>query len=164
MTVITPRLFPVHQEQLTSDDCYTPPWVFERMGITFDLDVCAPPGGVPWIPAARYLTQTDDGLAQPWSGRVWMNPPYSGIWPWIDRFRQHAHGVALLPCAKSKWLNLIWDTVDAVAVCENGGELIFVKPDTDKPMRIFYPIIFAAFGEECVDAISRLGVVRVTRP
>lgn len=63
-----PRLFPVQQEQLTSDDYYTPAWVFERMGIEFDLDVCAPPGGIPWIPAKRYYTQADDGLVAPWGG------------------------------------------------------------------------------------------------
>ena len=27
------RLFPVQQEQITSDDCYTPRWVLDRSGI-----------------------------------------------------------------------------------------------------------------------------------
>jgi hypothetical protein len=36
------------------------------------------------VRAARYFTQEDDGLAQPWHGRVWLNPPYAtGL---IDRF------------------------------------------------------------------------------
>jgi hypothetical protein len=157
---VQPRLFGLPQQELTSDDCYTPPVVFESMGIEFDLDVCAPPGGVPWIPAKRYFTQEDDGATQPWEGRVWMNPPYSDIWPWVRRFAAHKNGVALLPCAKSKWLNFIWELADAVAVGRNGGEIVFVSPGTNKPMRIFYPIIFAAFGDECVEAIGRLGVVR----
>ena len=38
-------LFGAEQSELTSDDYYTPAWVFERMGIEFDLDPCAPPGG-----------------------------------------------------------------------------------------------------------------------
>ena len=155
-----PRLFPVAQEQLTSDDYYTPAWVFERMGIEFDLDVCSPPGGIPWIPAKRYYTQADDGLVQPWEGRVWMNPPYSETWPWIRKFCEHGNGVTLLPLAKSKWLNHIWERADAVIVSEDGGEMFFVKPDRDKALRIWFPIFFAAFGEECVEAISRLGVVR----
>ena len=56
------RLFPVAQEQLTTDDYYTPPWVFEQMKLTFDLDVAAPPGGVEWVPADRFYSQADDGV------------------------------------------------------------------------------------------------------
>lgn len=71
MTVaLQPPLFGVQQAERTSDDYYTPAWVFERMGVEFDLDVCAPPGGIPWIPAKRYFTQEDDGLSQPWDGLV----------------------------------------------------------------------------------------------
>lgn len=37
--------------KVTSDDCYTPRWVFDAMGLEFDLDVAAPNGG-PWhVPA-----------------------------------------------------------------------------------------------------------------
>ena len=42
---------------------YTPPWLFTAMGLTFDLDPCSPPGGLPWIPAARVFTEADNGLA-----------------------------------------------------------------------------------------------------
>lgn len=36
----------------------------------------------------RYYTLDHDGLSQPWFGRVWCNPPYSRIKPWIDRANQ----------------------------------------------------------------------------
>lgn len=156
MSDITQRLFPVHQEQLTSDDYYTPEWVFERMGLTFDLDVCAPPGGIDWIPASRYFTQSDDGLAQPWVGRVWMNPPYSHATAWVTRFIEHGHGVCLMNHAKSAWHPRLWAACDGAAMPyeyfnfvggPNGGSM-------------YVPVWFAAFGDECVEAISRLGVVR----
>jgi hypothetical protein len=68
------RLFAM-EHAATTDDWYTPPWIFEAMGVTFDLDVCTPPGGVPWIPAENYYTPNDDGLAQDWYGFVWCNRP-----------------------------------------------------------------------------------------
>lgn len=146
------QLFPTPQEILTSDDYYTPTWVFDTLGITFDLDVAAPPGGVPWIPADRYYTQEDDGLEQPWVGRVWMNPPYSNPTPWVDRFIIHRDGIALIPMAKSAWFFRLWGEADAFAV--HGRTVAFVGG------QIFMPVCFAAFGDECVEAISRLGVVR----
>lgn len=159
---IQDRLFPMPQHELTSDDYYTPAWVFDRMGIEFDLDVCSPPGGPPFVPAANYYTQADDGLTSPWYGRVWMNPPYSNVTPWWDRFAEHRAGVCLLPLAKSWWLNDVMASADGVTISDQGGEMHFVRPGS-KPLRIWFPVMFAAFGEECVDAISRLGVVRVAR-
>lgn len=41
MTAVQPPLFGVAQERETKDDYYTPAFIFERMGITFDIDVCA---------------------------------------------------------------------------------------------------------------------------
>jgi hypothetical protein len=71
----TTHIFSTPQTEMTSDDYYTPPWIFETLGLTFDLDVASPPGGIDWIPARRYFTIADDGLSQPWQGFVWMNPP-----------------------------------------------------------------------------------------
>lgn len=156
MTAGQPRLFTVEQEQLTSDDYYTPAWVFERMGIEFDIDVCAPPGGIPWIPAKRYFTQADDGLVQPWAGRVWMNCPYSEAWRWVPRFVEHANGVALLPHAKSGWHHVIWAAADGVVNPEQRINFEGHRSNGE----VMFPLFLAAFGEECVEAISRLGVVR----
>lgn len=155
MTVLEQRLFPVEQHELTSDDYYTPAWVFERMGLTFDLDVASPPGGIPWIPARRFFTMADDGLAQPWEGRVWMNPPYSNAKPWVHRFIDHRNGIALLPHAKSVWHSDIWNEADALA--QTPRRIIFAG---DRDGDVSLPTFFAAFGDECVEAISRLGRVR----
>jgi hypothetical protein len=52
-----------------SDDWYTPPEIFDALGLTFDLDPCSP-GPTHWVPARQVFTKQDDGLAQPWSGLV----------------------------------------------------------------------------------------------
>ena len=148
-------LFGLEQTAKTSDDYYTPAWVFERMGIEFDLDVCSPPGGLPWIPARRYFTMADDGLAQPWAGRVWMNPPYSDASRWVRRFIAHGDGICLVTHAKSFWHSELWDSADALS--QPPRRVVFVNGgDGD----VSLPTFFAAFGEECVEAISRLGRVR----
>ena len=148
-------LFGVEQAELTSDDYYTPAWVFETMGLTFDLDVASPPGGIPWIPAARHFTMADDGLAQEWHGRVWMNPPYSGTSPWADRFIEHGHGVCLVPHSRSAWWGRLWNSNAAIA---DAGMFRFYRDG--KYENVFMPVVFAAFGDECVDAIAKLGRVR----
>lgn len=153
MTATQPPLFGVEQTQLTSDDYYTPAWVFERMGLEFDLDVCAPPDGIPWIPAKRFYTKADDGLSQPWEGRVWMNPPYSKPAPWIERFIAHANGVCLVPAAKARWFFDLWEKADAFSVTPH--RFRFANGDA-----IAFGVFYAAFGAECVEAIGRLGVVR----
>ena len=147
------QLISVGQQQLTKDDYYTPKEVFDALGLEFDLDVCAPPGGVPWIPAKRFYTLADDGLAQPWHGRVWMNPPYSKPTPWVRRFIEHRHGITLVSHAKSKWHTLLWAEADACAFPFQYFDFVGGA--------IFMPVWFAAFGEECVEALSRVGVVRV---
>ena len=93
--MIPARLFPV-EDVSTADDWYTPPWVFDALGLTFDLDVAAPTGGVPWIPARRCFDENADGLARPWEGTVWCNPPYSDPAPWCHRWVEHGNGFIIL--------------------------------------------------------------------
>lgn len=154
MTVVARQsvLFGEEQAEATSDDVYTPRWVFEQLGLTFDLDVAAPPGGIPYIPAKRYLTKADDGLAQPWQGRIWMNPPYSACTPWVHRWLEHGNGVALLPCAKSHWFWTLWKEADAIHVPE-----VFKFANG---VSISYPVLLAAMGDDNAEALARLGRVR----
>ena len=145
-------LFGVAQERSTSDDYYTPEWVFVRMGIRFDVDVAAPPGGVPWVPADQFFTMEDDGLSQPWEGRVWMNPPYSHATPWVDRFINHGDGVCLVPFAKSAWAWRLWEAADAVTMP--------VITEFANGASIRFPVWLAAFGRPSVEAIGNLGRLR----
>lgn len=46
---------------------------------------------------ARYWTPADDGLAQSWEGeRVWCNPPFSEIEPWVVKARDGGAELAVL--------------------------------------------------------------------
>jgi hypothetical protein len=50
----------------------------------FDVDPCA--GINSHVRAREYYFE--QGLERPWRGRVWLNPPYSKIEPWIIRADQ----------------------------------------------------------------------------
>ena len=41
-----------------------------------DLDPASNALAQSWIQAGTYYTALEDGMAQPWKGRVWCNPPY----------------------------------------------------------------------------------------
>lgn len=82
-----------------TDEWYTPPHVFEAMGVEFDLDVAGPGFDVtPWIPAFAMFQARS--LQHTWGGFVWMNPPFggrNGLRPWLAKFFEHGNGVALVP-------------------------------------------------------------------
>ena len=142
----------------TSDDYYTPPYIFKALGLEFDLDVCAPPGGVPWIPAKRHYSVIDDGLSQEWTGTVWMNPPYSKVTPWIDKFINHNDGIALIPAMKSAWWNVIWQKADAILALNS--DIKFVKSD-GKTQSIMFTVMLVAMGKEAVDKLKHSGLGQI---
>jgi len=150
--------YPPRSNDGGTNEWYTPPHLFRDLGLDFDLDPCAPAGGLPWIPAKRFYSVEDDGLTLPWEGRVWMNPPYgrNEIAPWIDRFIAHGNGIALVfSRTDTAWWQYLVRSVDAVSFI--AGRLKFVgdsKAGHNSPV----PSMLAAFGPECVSAIRRCGL------
>ena len=147
-------LFPMPQEARTSDDYWTPKWIFDALGMEFDLDVACPPDGPPHTPAKAWYTQETDGLASPWHGRVWMNPPFSNLTPWTHKFIDHANGICLLPYSKSKWFNSMWNLLEAMVSLPR-GQAAFVQGD------IFMPCFLGAIGAHNVEALHHSGIGRV---
>lgn len=67
---------------------YTPEWVTDLArdvlgGI--DLDPASNPIANEWIKAERFFTKDDDGYTKPWSGRVYLNPPFDETERWAKR-------------------------------------------------------------------------------
>lgn len=81
-----------------SKEWYTPKYIFDALGLTFDMDVCSPGKDiVPWVPAKQHLTISDNGLTSSWQGMVWVNPPYGMDTPkWMKRLMAHGNGMALV--------------------------------------------------------------------
>jgi len=137
-----------------SDEQYTPKSLFDQLGLTFDLDVAAPINNKTHVPALRKYTQLDNGLVQPWEGRVWMNPPFSKVTPWVDRFIEHGNGVALLVVSRSYWFARLWELADGIVSTDNN--LRFDRPDGTKNQISFQTFLFA-LGKENAKALAGTG-------
>jgi phage N-6-adenine-methyltransferase len=63
----------------------TPQHVFDRLSAVFgpfDVDVAAEAGNAK---CDLYFDVEQDGLRMPWLGRVFCNPPYDDIAPWVKK-------------------------------------------------------------------------------
>lgn len=106
-----------------SDEWYTPPELVAALG-AFDLDPCAGP----MQHAAENWRTPIDGLAQPWAGRVWLNPPYSDVPQWLTKFAAHDNGIALVNARPdAKWFQGF--VAGATAVMWLCGRVEFGRPD-----------------------------------
>jgi hypothetical protein len=142
------------------DELYTPKFIFDALKLEFDLDVCCPPQGPLYTPAKKFYSLLDDGLNSNWSGRVWMNPPFSKPSPWIDKWLDHNNGLALtLIGGNGKWLNKLWASEAAALLLQPNCP--FINEDGIEK-KMMYRVGLWAIGETNITALkmSGLGVIR----
>jgi hypothetical protein len=142
-----------------SDDWYTPPAIFHALGLRFDLDPCSPGVG-DWVPAHRVYTKQMDGLAQSWSGLVWMNPPFGGRHghlPWLRRFLDHANGIALVRAYTSAAWFHDW-ALRADAMLFPRGKTKFIRPDGSVGGSPGHGVVLLGMGAVAVNALRGSGL------
>lgn len=146
------------RDERSTDEWFTPPELFAALNIGFDLDPAAPPGGVPWIPAERHFSKADDGLTQPWAGRIWLNPPYGReTGRWLARLAEHRDGIALVFArTETRWFQQYVPA--ATAVCYIAGRLSFVRPDGTRGDSAGAPSLLIAYGLPCAIALAESGL------
>lgn len=110
-----------------SDSWVTPREIVEALG-EFDLDPCECTPQ-PWRHAARGFCVAENGLRQEWTGRVWLNPPYSNWSAWVERLADHGSGTALLfaRTETADFVSLVWSRAHALLFL--WGRLHFHSPD-----------------------------------
>jgi hypothetical protein len=118
-----------------SVEYYTPADIVARVQAVLgeiDLDPCSDPGH--HIPAKQHFTRKDNGLAKPWRGRVYLNPPYGKqiadfIKKLISEYKsgQVTEAIALLPDhTMRRWFGSLRD----YPRCHVHGALNFLATDT----------------------------------
>lgn len=148
-----------HQShRMGKDEWLTPPAIIKALG-PFDLDPCAPVRR-PWPMAAQHYTIEDDGLARPWAGFVWCNPPYGAeTGRWLEKLANHDHGIALVfaRTETQMFVDQVWSRADAVLFIH--GRLHFHHVDgTRAKANSGAPSVLVAYGAE---ATARLAVSEV---
>lgn len=143
---------------MISDEWLTPPEIINALG-PFYLDPCCPPI-MPWRTASKSYTKSDDGLAMPWSGRVWLNPPYSrAAVHWLRKLATHGNGIALtFARTETAWFfETVWRAASAALFLE--GRIHFHRVDGSRATaNAGAPSVLVAYGERNVAALGRSGI------
>ena len=134
------------------DAWFTPTWLFDQLGLTFDLDVCAPRDPAQrTAPARKYYTEDDDGLTQEWDGLIWCNPPYSKPEAWTDRVIAHGSGLLLTHMPNNaKWAVRAQQAATAARLIQS---MHFVRPN-GQTQRPGYSLMLLAYGQTAADALK----------
>ncbi len=136
---------------------YTPKWLFEALGLEFDLDPCQPVGGIPWIPAKKHYSLQEDGLKTPWYGRVWLNPPYGrDTIKWLEKMHKHRNGVALVfSRTDCRWFHNFIVRADAILFLKGRVKFIDGMGVTGNSGAGSGSML-VAWGEDTVEALRRM--------
>ncbi len=141
-----------------SVDWLTPPEWIDALG-PFDLDPCTPVD-MPWVTAERRYSLPCNGLAMPWSGRVWCNPPFgAAAADWLRKCADHGNAIALIPARTETrmFFESVWPRADAV--CFVKGRPHFHRVDgTRAPFNSGAPICLVAYGRMNALALDRAGL------
>lgn len=147
-----------HSAASLKEEWLTPPELLRALG-PFDLDPCAPILR-PWDTAGRHYTIQDNGLNQPWHGRVWCNPPYGAkAGAWLARLADHGNGIALIfaRTETDAFFEHVWERADALLFLR--GRIHFHHVDGRRAAaNSGAPSVLIAYGDGNVSALRGCGI------
>lgn len=147
-----------HSARMGKDEWLTPPSILQALG-PFDLDPCAPISP-PWRTASRQFSIQDDGLAQPWEGFVWLNPPYGAeASRWLDRLADHGDGIALIfaRTETESFFRDVWKRASALLFIE--GRLYFHHVSGERAhANSGAPSVLVGYGSEAARRLSTCSI------
>lgn len=147
-----------------TDEWATPPEFLRPLAEAvdgFDLDAAS---GAENSPIADHAyTEEDDGLAQPWFGTVWCNPPYSEMDAWTEKVVSELHRDdvdAILYLCKGDTSTDWWHQAlaEATAVGMLDTRLSFGDGNESAPFAS-HVFVFGDVPDAVFDALDRQGAV-----
>lgn len=158
-----------HQKNGGHDEWLTPPEILRPLG-AFDLDPCAPVSR-PWDTATTHYTKETEstnaggahrrgGMAHPWFGRVWLNPPFGrDAHRWLNKLACHGNGVALIPARTETvmFYETVWGHADGVLFIKGRPHFYYVD-GSRAPFNSGAPICLVAYGKENLDILRKSGL------
>ena len=140
-----------------SVEWYTPKWIFDELGLEFDLDPASPHDHETFVPAKEKYTIFDNGLIKPWHGMVWMNPPYGRkIDCWMNRLAHHGNGIALVSSrTDTYWFQLSMSEASAILFLRGRIDFVPGRENKHKESRANAASCLMSFGDVCADALSK---------
>jgi DNA N-6-adenine-methyltransferase (Dam) len=172
-----------------NNEWYTPSKYIEAARVvmgSIDLDPASCAAANQAVKATRYYDEEVNGLAQPWYGKVWLNPPF-GLIPvpngaaWQGKSRagvfiqrllwEYKEGnieqAVLLAKAdpKQHWFLPLWD----FPICFASDRIYFRRPNNLPPERFQFGVAFVYLGlneSKFIEIFSKFGTIakRVSTP
>lgn len=147
-----------HSPVALKDEWLTPPSILAELG-AFDLDPCSPINR-PWDTARNHYTVHDNGLAKPWFGRVWCNPPYGlEAAKWLARCAEHGNAIALVFARTETrmFFDHVWPKAAGVLFIE--GRLHFHHVDGRRAaVNSGAPSVLIAYDRLNADTLASCGI------
>jgi ParB family chromosome partitioning protein len=124
-----------------STEHYTPQYVLDAAIVCMgeiDLDPCSNSIGIPNVPAKKHYIAEDNGLLQPWRGRVFLNPPFGyEVERWFSKLyleRLEERTTEAIVLWKSATETAAWKTLTQIScrVCFPSSRIRFSGPGCDE--------------------------------
>lgn len=136
-----------------TDEWLTPRDIVESLG-PFDLDPCSPVAR-PWPTARVHYTIEDDGMSKPWSGRVWLNPPYGPeTGRWLAKGADHGDTIALVfaRTETDAFFRHVWERATSLYFIR--GRITFCTVNGARAEHNSGgPSVLVAYGRECSERL-----------